>query len=101
MLPADVAKQPATPPQDRLIIPLSESESSVVAAFRYQARERLLDSSRVALLADFLAQRFGLQPVLQRWMAETPMAHATLLMGKGLLMNVILRLLAPTARGQQ
>lgn len=84
MLPADVAKQPATPPQDRLIIPLSESESSVVAAFRYQARERLLDSSRVALLADFLAQRFGLQPVLQRWMAETPMAHATLLMGKGL-----------------
>ncbi|HGY3714623.1 alpha-keto acid decarboxylase family protein [Citrobacter sp. Res13-Sevr-PEB04-36] len=84
MLPADVAKQPATPPQDRLVIPLSEPESSVAAAFRYQARERLLDSSRVALLADFLAQRFGLQPVLQRWMAETPMAHATLLMGKGL-----------------
>ncbi|WFW14524.1 thiamine pyrophosphate-binding protein [Citrobacter freundii] len=84
MLPADVAKQPATPPQDRLIIPLSEPEGSVVAAFRYQARERLLDSLRVSLLADFLAQRFGLQPVLQRWMAETPMAHATMLMGKGL-----------------
>ncbi|WP_213133698.1 alpha-keto acid decarboxylase family protein [Citrobacter sp. FP75] len=84
MLPADVAKQPATPPQERLIIPLSEPENSVAAAFRYQARERLLDSSRVALLADFLAQRFGLQPVLQRWVVETPMAHATLLMGKGL-----------------
>lgn len=84
MLPADVAKQPATPPNDALIVPLSEPESSVAEAFRYYARERLLDSPRVALLADFLAQRFGLQPVLQRWMAETPMAHATLLMGKGL-----------------
>lgn len=84
MLPADVAKQPATPPNDILIIPLSEPESSVAEAFRYHARERLLDSPRVALLADFLALRFGLQPVLQRWMAETPMAHATLLMGKGL-----------------
>ncbi|GAL43148.1 MULTISPECIES: alpha-keto acid decarboxylase family protein [Citrobacter] len=84
MLPADVAKQPATPPNDILIVPLSEPESSVAEAFRYYARERLLDSPRVALLADFLAQRFGLQPVLQRWMAETPMAHATLLMGKGL-----------------
>lgn len=84
MLPADVAKQPATPPDDILTVPLSEPESSVAEAFRYHARERLLDSPRVALLADFLALRFGLQPVLQRWMAETPMAHATLLMGKGL-----------------
>ncbi|AYL57693.1 thiamine pyrophosphate-binding protein [Citrobacter freundii] len=84
MLPADVAKQPATPPNDILIVPLSEPESSVAESFRYHARERLLDSPRVALLADFLALRFGLQPVLQRWMAETPMAHATLLMGKGL-----------------
>lgn len=84
MLPADVAKLPATPPNDILIVPLSEPESSVAEAFRYHARERLLDSPRVALLADFPALRFGLQPVLQRWMAETPMAHATLLMGKGL-----------------
>ncbi|MBC6500112.1 indolepyruvate decarboxylase [Citrobacter freundii] len=84
MLPADVAKQPATPPDDILTVPLSEPESSVAEAFRYHARERLLDSPRVALFADFLALRFGLQPVLQRWMAETPMAHATLLMGKGL-----------------
>ncbi|MBJ3589731.1 indolepyruvate decarboxylase [Salmonella enterica subsp. enterica serovar Saintpaul] len=84
MLPADIAKQPATAPRDMLIVPLNEPESSVADAFRYQAREQLLDSPRVALLADFLAQRFGLQPVLQRWMAETPMAHATLLMGKGL-----------------
>lgn len=84
MLPADVAKQPATPPNDIMSVPLSEPENSVIEAFRYHARERLLDSPRVALLADFLALRFGLQPVLQRWMAETPMAHATLLMGKGL-----------------
>ena len=62
MLPADVAKQRTTPPNDILIVPLSEPESSVAEAFRYHARERLLDSPRVALLADVLAQRFGLQP---------------------------------------
>lgn len=56
----------------------------MVTAFRYQARKMLMNSSRVALLADFLAWRFDLQPILQRWMAETPMPHATLLMGKGL-----------------
>ncbi len=43
-----------------------------------------MNSRRIALLADFLAGRFGLRPLLQRWMAETPIAHATLLMGKGL-----------------
>ncbi|NDO83266.1 indolepyruvate decarboxylase [Citrobacter sp. NCU1] len=84
MLPADVARAPATPCSNTLTVTPPEPDSSVVAAFRYHARQRLLNSPRVALLADFLALRFGLQPVLQRWMAETPMAHATLLMGKGL-----------------
>lgn len=84
MLPADVAKCPSVPPSRRLDLTPPESQESVVTAFRYHARQRLMKSPRVALLADFLAQRFGLQPVLQRWMAETPMAHATLLMGKGL-----------------
>ncbi|EQB7865740.1 alpha-keto acid decarboxylase family protein [Citrobacter amalonaticus] len=84
MLPADVAKRPALPPSAELILSAPESQGSVVTAFRYHARQKLINSPRVALLADFLAHRFGLQPVLQRWMAETPMAHATLLMGKGL-----------------
>lgn len=84
MLPADVAKRPAVPPVNVLIPDRAEGENDTVAAFRYRARQRLMNSPRVALLADFLALRFGLQPVLQRWMAETPIAHATLLMGKGL-----------------
>lgn len=84
MLPADVAKRPAVPPSGPLTLTVPDAQESIVTAFRYQVRQRLMNSPRVALLADFLAWRFGLQPLLQRWMAETPMAHTTLLMGKGL-----------------
>ncbi|HCL5074697.1 TPA: indolepyruvate decarboxylase [Salmonella enterica] len=84
MLPADVAKKTAIPPTEALTLPAHETQSSVETAFRYHARQCLMNSRRIALLADFLAGRFGLRPLLQRWMAETPIAHATLLMGKGL-----------------
>lgn len=84
MLPADVAKKTAIPPTQALKLPVHEAQSGVETAFRYHARQCLMNSRRIALLADFLAGRFGLRPLLQRWMAETPIAHATLLMGKGL-----------------
>ncbi|PWD17257.1 indolepyruvate decarboxylase [Salmonella enterica subsp. enterica serovar Rubislaw] len=84
MLPADVAKKTAIPPTQALTFPAYETQSGVETAFRYHARQCLMNSRRIALLADFLAGRFGLRPLLQRWMAETPIAHATLLMGKGL-----------------
>lgn len=84
MLPADVAKKTAIPPTEALTLPAHEMQSGVETAFRYHARQCLMNSRRIALLADFLAGRFGLRPLLQRWMAETPIAHATLLMGKGL-----------------
>ncbi|ECF1700104.1 alpha-keto acid decarboxylase family protein [Salmonella enterica subsp. enterica] len=84
MLPADVAKKTAIPPTQALALPVYEAQSGVETAFRYHARQCLMNSRRIALLADFLAGRFGLRPMLQRWMAETPIAHATLLMGKGL-----------------
>ncbi|EAS6482870.1 alpha-keto acid decarboxylase family protein [Salmonella enterica subsp. enterica serovar Anatum] len=84
MLPADVAKKTAIPPTQALALPVREAQSGVETAFRYHARQCLMNSRRIALLADFLAGRFGLRPLLQRWMAETPIAHATLLMGKGL-----------------
>ncbi|ECJ1504100.1 alpha-keto acid decarboxylase family protein [Salmonella enterica subsp. enterica serovar Orion] len=84
MLPADVAKKTAIPPAEALTLPVHEAQSGVETAFRYHARQCLMNSRRIALLADFLAGRFGLRPLLQRWMAETPIAHATLLMGKGL-----------------
>ncbi|EBB7566847.1 alpha-keto acid decarboxylase family protein [Salmonella enterica] len=82
MLPADVAKKTAIPPTQALALPVHEAQSGVETAFRYHARQCLMNSRRIALLA--LAGRFGLRPLLQRWMAETPIAHATLLMGKGL-----------------
>lgn len=84
MLPADVAKKTAIPPTQALALPVHEAQSGVETAFRYHTRQCLMNSRRIALLADFLAGRFGLRPLLQRWMAETPIAHATLLMGKGL-----------------
>lgn len=84
MLPADVAKKTAIPPTEALTLPAHETQNGVETAFRYHARQCLMNSRRIALLADFLAGRFGLRPLLQRWMAETPIAHATLLMGKGL-----------------
>ncbi|EDV0591805.1 alpha-keto acid decarboxylase family protein [Salmonella enterica subsp. enterica] len=84
MLPADVAKKTAIPSTQALALPVHEAQSGVETAFRYHARQCLMNSRRIALLADFLAGRFGLRPLLQRWMAETPIAHATLLMGKGL-----------------
>ncbi|EBF2069591.1 indolepyruvate decarboxylase [Salmonella enterica] len=84
MLPADVAKKTAIPPTEALTLPAHETQSGVETPFRYHARQCLMNSRRIALLADFLAGRFGLRPLLQRWMAETPIAHATLLMGKGL-----------------
>ncbi|EEI7856238.1 alpha-keto acid decarboxylase family protein [Salmonella enterica subsp. enterica serovar Java] len=84
MLPADVAKKTAIPPTQALALPVHEAQSGVETAFRYHARQCLMNSRRIALLADFLAGRFGLRPLLQRWMAETPIAHATLLVGKGL-----------------
>ncbi|EDX6285689.1 alpha-keto acid decarboxylase family protein [Salmonella enterica] len=84
MLPADVAKKTAIPPTQALALPVHEAQSGVETAFRYHARQCLMNSRRIALLADFLAGRFGLRPLLQRWMVETPIAHATLLMGKGL-----------------
>lgn len=41
-------------------------------------------AQRTALLADFLVLRHGLKPALQKWVKEVPMAHATMLMGKGI-----------------
>ncbi len=90
-------RKTAIPPTQALALPVHEAQSGVETAFRYHARQCLMNSRRIALLADFLAGRFGLRPLLQRWMAETPIAHATLLMGKGLLMNSTRTSLAPIA----
>lgn len=84
MLLADVAKNPATPPVNALTDGPYESDELQLEAFRQAADQRLAKSERVALLADFLVLRYGLQKQLRQWVARTPIAHATLLMGKGI-----------------
>ena len=84
MLPADVAKAKATPPARRLTIEGPPADENQLAGFREHAGQMLRSSRRVSLLADFLAQRYGLQDTLRAWVEKTPMACATMLMGKGL-----------------
>ncbi|MFP2424249.1 alpha-keto acid decarboxylase family protein [Pseudescherichia vulneris] len=84
MLPADVAKAPAIAPLNVLTVQPAEIDDNALAAFIAAAREMLTPCKRVAMLADFLAQRYGLQPMLRNWVSSQPLAFATLLMGKGL-----------------
>lgn len=84
MLPADVARASATPPSRRLVIEGPPADENQLAGFQEYAGQLLRGSRRVSLLADFLAQRYGLQETLRTWVEKTPIAHATMLMGKGL-----------------
>lgn len=84
MLPADVAKAKATPPARRLAIEGPPADENQLAGFREHAGQMLRSSRQVSLLADFLTQRYGLQDTLRMWVAKTPIACATMLMGKGL-----------------
>ena len=84
VLPSDVALIPALAPELPLVLEPDFASPQRLEAFRQAAQALLGQSERVALLADFLALRFGLQPMLRQWMRETPLAHATMLMGKGL-----------------
>ncbi|KFC80001.1 alpha-keto acid decarboxylase family protein [Buttiauxella agrestis] len=84
LLPSDVSQTPATRPTKPLLPQQPSTDPALLAQFRVCAQARLAESRSVALLADFLALRFGQQKALQQWMDDTPMPHATLLMGKGL-----------------
>ena len=84
MLPADVANAPATPPSAPLLSADRPVDEQALAAFTRAASELLAPARSVAMLADFLALRWGLQPLLQRWVTTQGIPHATMLMGKGL-----------------
>lgn len=83
VLPGDVAVMPATPPENALMLEPDFASVQRLEAFRRSAQSLLGGATRIALLADFLAQRFGIQPLLRQWMSEAPLAHATMMMGKG------------------
>ncbi len=84
LLPANVAQTPATKPANPLDLNARPAETAVLDDFRKAAQAKLSESRSVALLADFLALRYAQQKALQQWMDDTPLPHATLLMGKGL-----------------
>jgi len=84
LLPADIAKLAATPPVNVITSSPLQSNDARLERFRLCLQAMLSESPRVALLADFLAHRFGVKQMLQGWMKESPIPHATLLMGKGL-----------------
>jgi len=84
LLPADVASLPAARPGSALTVQPAQKDNAQLDDFILAARKLLQPCQRVSLLADVLALRFGQQSVLNQWMDEVPIPHATLLMGKGL-----------------
>ncbi|KGT86112.1 indolepyruvate decarboxylase [Erwinia typographi] len=83
-LPTDVAVAEISPPDDPLPL-ATPCDPAVKVAFANAAEQLLASAKSVALLADFLADRAGQQPLLRQILTDTPMTFATLLMGKGVL----------------
>lgn len=83
LLPADVSALPVSRPVNALTH-TQLHDPAQLAAFIEAARTLLQPCRRVSLLADVVALRFGLQSILNQWMNDVPIPHATLLMGKGL-----------------
>ena len=84
-LPSDVAESEVTKYSGALALAQPILSPASLQAFIDTAREKLQSAHRVALLADFLADRFGARQSLNNWLAEVDIPHSTLLMGKGLL----------------
>ena len=84
LLPVDVAVAPAPAPRQPLAVQYPLDAASL-QGFRLAAERLLADARSVSLLADFLADRFGVQQQLAHWLEAVPLPHATLLMGKGVL----------------
>ncbi|WP_145538758.1 alpha-keto acid decarboxylase family protein [Yersinia kristensenii] len=84
-LPSDVAQADVVTHPEALALSQPILSPSSLQAFIAAAREKLQSAHRVALLADFLADRFGARQSLNNWLAAVNLPHSTLLMGKGLL----------------
>ncbi|WP_432652452.1 indolepyruvate decarboxylase [Pectobacterium sp. PL152] len=84
-LPLDVAASPVSARPYPLAIPEPLRSDESLQAFITAATAMLSKANSVSLLADFLAQRMDVAGQIQRWLDNTPLPHATLLMGKGTL----------------
>jgi indolepyruvate decarboxylase len=85
VLPADVAAAPAERPAGPLTVPAPDASARVLAEFTAAARDMLATAGTLAVLADFLADRFGVQHELASLVAAGQIPHTTLSMGKGVL----------------
>lgn len=85
LLPSDVAEAPLVSKPAPLMLRQANLSPASLQGFIAAARELLLPARRVSLLADFLAERFGAEKVLEQWMNEVDMPHSTLLLGKSVL----------------
>ncbi|MFH8132982.1 thiamine pyrophosphate-binding protein [Pantoea osteomyelitidis] len=84
LLAVDVAQARIPAPSRPLVRELRSSDQAR-EGFRVAAEKLLQDVRRVSLLADFLADRWRLQPALQALRQRRAIPCATLLMGKGVL----------------
>ncbi|MBB5953941.1 indolepyruvate decarboxylase [Saccharothrix tamanrassetensis] len=80
-VPRDVALGPAAP-HPPLDLPDRQADADSVEAFRGAARERLAAAGSVAVLADFLVDRFHARAELAALVAAGSLPHATLTAGK-------------------
>ena len=84
VLPVDVAADPAEPPAGPLTVPPPGTSPRVLEDFTAAARSMLSGAGSLAVLADFLADRFGVRRELADLVSVGQIPHATLSMGKGL-----------------
>jgi len=85
LLPSDVAEAPLASRPAPLVLRQPNLSDVSLQAFIAAARAKLQAAHRVSLLADFLAERFGAELVLEQWMNEVNIPHSTMLLGKSVL----------------
>lgn len=84
-LPCDVADAQIKSSSGTLAFVQPALSPLSLQAFIETAHEKLQSARKIALLADFLADRFGGREALKRWLSDVNIPYSTLLMGKGLL----------------
>ncbi|MFF3272763.1 alpha-keto acid decarboxylase family protein [Streptomyces chrestomyceticus] len=81
-VPRDVALAPAPPGRPSALPEPWRADNDSLAAFRAAARDRLATAETVAVLADFLVDRFRARDELARLLAAGAFPHAVLPSGK-------------------
>lgn len=82
LIPANVAEAPATRPTQILEMPTPGTNAQALANFRKSAQDILSAARSVAVLADILVQRMGVEQELNALLTTTGAPHATLLWGR-------------------